>query len=265
MLKYLNQFIFILLLLANFSNGFASSSTYHLPKKYPAYIQNKKWRTVVTLGAGVATTKSVGTSQNFPIRDPMTDEFYSYTANQPAQSSRELEAFVGAQWQLNAKWQLQQGLAYLAPSSFSAAGTLLQGADLISADTYNYSYKIIVRDILYETKLFYTIGKRFHPYAELGLGTSLNTSYNFQTTVPPTITFTREYKCNTYVFFSYAVGGGLAVDLNDNMRLGVGYRFVDFGKSQFGKVTVNTSDVPGTITQSHLYNNQAFTQLSWLF
>jgi opacity protein-like surface antigen len=219
----------------------------------------KTWRSVVTLGVGSATSSSVGQSQSFPIVNPVTDEFYLYSAYRPNQTSVFVDAFAGAEWNLNANWLVQGGLSYTGASAFSAKGTFLQGADAQSADTYNYSYNILERQLLVQSKLLYTFMQRYHPYVVAGVGSAFNRAYNFDTSVPSTIAFTREYNDSTTISLAYLVGLGIDVDLTNNWRLGIGYRFADLGSTSFGGTNVS-----GTISQTHSYNNIGLLEVSWL-
>jgi opacity protein-like surface antigen len=224
----------------------------------------KTWRPIATVGVGSATSSSVGQSQSFPIVNPATDEFYFYSAYRPNQTSVFVDAFLGAEWRLNEKWLVQGGLSYTGASAFSAKGTFLQGADLQSADTYNYSYNILERQLLVQSKLLYTFMQRYHPYGVVGIGSAFNRAYNFQTSVPSTITFTREYNDSTTISLAYLVGLGIDVDITNNWRLGIGYRFADLGSTSFGGTSIGGTNVSGTISQTHSYNNIGLLEVSWL-
>jgi len=61
------------------------------------------------------------------------------------------------------------------------------------------------------------------------------------------------------------VGTGVDVDIIDHLRLGLGYRFTDFGAADLGNASYNGAPVSGTLTQSNLYANEFLAQLTWLF
>lgn len=100
---------------------------------------------MVSLGGGVAISSDVGKSQTFPIVNPITDEFYFYTANRPTQTVGAFDGFLGAEWTFHPNWALQMGLGYNQAWNFRAKGSLLQGADVQSADQYSYQYDILTR------------------------------------------------------------------------------------------------------------------------
>ena len=37
------------------------------------------WKPVIGIGGGVSVTTNLGRGQHFPIQDPVTDEFYTYS------------------------------------------------------------------------------------------------------------------------------------------------------------------------------------------
>lgn len=178
-------------------------------------------------------SSDLGESQNFPIINPVTDEFYNYSANNANQSSWLFDGFIGAEWTLWPNWLVQGGLGYNQATPFKARGILVQGADSISANTYSYQYGVLARQLLIEGKLLYTVKDYFHPYVLLGLGASFNRAYHYSTSVPPFLTFTRQYASHTETSFSYALGFGIDTEIVNNVRVGVGYRFVDLGQISF--------------------------------
>lgn len=220
------------------------------------------WHPIIAIGAGTSTSTSVGKSQNFPIQNPSTDQFYNYSANQPTQTSSLFDGFLGAEFNLRPNWALQVGVDYNQASPYSAKGTLLQGADIESADSYTYHYGVLTKQLLIEGKLLYTVKERYHPYVLGGLGAAFNKAYNYYTNVPPFLTFTRMYQDNTVTAFSYAIGFGIDVDLTSHFRVGAGYRFADLGQVKLGNAMIDTTNVNGTLSQTHLYTNEILAQFT---
>lgn len=227
----------------------------------PAYA----WQPVVTIGAGGAIFSDVGSSQTVPIQNPDTDQFYDYSAHSETQTSGLLDIFLGAQWNVQPQWALQTGIDYAQTVSIAASGTLVQGADAQSADTYGYSYNILTRQLLLEGKLLYTLDARYHPYILAGMGAAFNDASGYDTTIPPFLTFTREYADHTTTSFSYALGMGMDVDLAPQLRIGVGYRFADLGQVGLGSANIDSVPVSGTLSQLHLYVNEVLLQITGFF
>lgn len=220
------------------------------------------WHAVASFGGGVAISSNIGKSQTFPIVNPITDEFYVYTASHPTQTVGAFDGFLGAEWTFHPDWALQMGLGYNQAWNFHAEGSLLQGADTQSADQYSYHYDILTRQLLAEGKLLYQFKEIYHPYVLLGLGAAFNKASGYSTNVPPFLTFTRQYQNNTQTSFAYNVGMGVDVDIQEHLRLGVGYRFADFGQAKLGQGIIDTTNVSGTLSQTHLYASEILAQFT---
>lgn len=222
------------------------------------------WRTVASIGGGTSSSYNLGRSQTFPILNPITDSFYSYSPQEKTQTQGLFEAFVGAEHPFYSNWQVQAGLAYDQTGSYQIKGTLTQGADMLSSDQYNYQFKVRTRQILAQAKFMYPYRDKWHPYFLVGLGAAINTTSHFSTSVPPFITFTREYSSNTSSTFAYRLGLGVDVDIRTNFRLGVAYRFADLGNSILGSANIDGIPVRGTLSQSNVYSNEVLFQLSYI-
>lgn len=222
------------------------------------------WRSVAGFEYGVVISSNAGKSKTFPALTS-TDEFYEYSPNHQSQTRSMWGGYLGIEWCGMPEWNLQFDVNYSQSAPFTVNGTLTQGLDVQSQDTFTYKHKITIRQLLVEAKLSYVICDLFRPYFLFGLGSSFNKSYAFSTTVPPLLTLTRLYKNNTTAGFTYAVGAGLDFELADCLYLGVGYRFNDFGKASLGSATIDGLPVSGTLSQSHFYANQFLAQLTYLF
>jgi opacity protein-like surface antigen len=220
---------------------------------------------VSVAGGAFFTIGNAGDSQYFGIVDPDTDQFYQYQAANPENPQYLFGLFVGNRFVFNNLWALQAGLDYTQSGTFQAAGNLTQGADTLSEDTYQYHYNIITRQLLAEAKVLYQFKQntRVHPYFLFGMGASFNNASDFATTIPYSLTFTRQYQNHSTVSFSYSLGLGVDVDLTYNLSLGLGYRFADLGNVSLGTASINGTDVGGTIHQDHLYANEMVAQLSY--
>lgn len=229
----------------------------------PAYA-NPTWRPVVTLGTGFAASSNIGSSQSFPILNPVTDQFYNYSANHTTQTFGLMDGFLGVEKNLQPQWLLQAGIDYHQLAPFYATGNLTQGADTLSANSYTYYYGVLARQLLVEGKLLYNFKEVYHPYMMAGVGASYNKAYNYYTSIPLFLTFTRMYSNNSVTSFSYAFGLGVDMDISERIRLGIGYRFADFGRVSLGNATIDSTNVAGTLSQSHLYTNEAVAQLTFI-
>lgn len=222
------------------------------------------WQPVIAVGLGTATAYDVGQDQDFPIQNPATDEFYNYDGTSTTQTSFLSDVFIGVEKSLSPKWALQLGLDYNQTSPFSAQGTLLQGVDTASADSYTYNYEILTKQLSLEGKLLYTFKTIYHPYALVGLGAAFNRAQNYSTNVSPFLAFTRTYANNTTTSFSPTIGVGFDADVTSTIRAGIGYRFTDLGKVSLGDSTIDGTPASGTLSQSHLYSSEVLAQITWM-
>jgi opacity protein-like surface antigen len=222
------------------------------------------WRPVLTIGGGTAFVSNIGQGQTFPIVDPETDQYYIYSPHNSSQNAGLINAFVGVETIVYPQWLLQTGLDYSQATSFYTSGTLTQGVDVQSQDSYNYHYNLVTRQLLFAGKLLYTYAERYHAYVFAGLGAAFNQASNYSTNVPAFLTFTRVYQANDTTSFSYAAGFGIDVDLTAHLRFGIGYRYTDLGKLSLGNATINTINVSGSLSQSNLYASQLLAQISLL-
>lgn len=217
------------------------------------------WHGVVSLGGGGAFFSPIG-SKTFPIIDPITDQFFIYESNS-SYSRGFFDFFAGVEWAFCPPGLMQLGLAYDHIANFHVTGTLTQGADLFSLDNFNYQYHALSRQLLAEGKLLYNY-RKLYPYVLVGLGASFNHAKNFETNVPPTLTFTRQYADRHTTSFSYDLGLGIDFDLTTCLRLGVGYRFAYLGRMSLGSATIDTTPVWGTLSQKHTHSNEILAQIT---
>ncbi len=223
----------------------------------------RAWHPVVSMGGGLAFS-SVGDANYLPVQSNTVDQFYNYTPSRVTKTSGLANIFVGAEWRLRQQWLMQAGFEFN-QTALNTNGTLVQGADVPSQDTYRYQYGILSKQFLAEAKLLYSFRDTYHPYVLAGAGVGVNRSYNFSTNVPPFLAFTRMYGGYTKTSFSYAVGLGVDTNLAPELRFGVGYRFADLGKVNLGNATIDTTSVPNSVSQTHSYTNEVLAQLTFLF
>lgn len=226
-------------------------------------IQNH-WHAVIGLGGGVINTTNLGKNQYFPILDPVTDQFFEYVPQDKSQTKKNFEAYLGVERSISSTWMIQSGIAYTQSGSFDLKGNLVQGVDVQSSDQFDYQYKMRTQQILAQGKLMYSKLHKFYPYALLGLGVSFNSATNFSTSVPPLITFTREYQNNTSSAFAYRIGAGVDMDITQHIRIGASYRFANLGLIKLGSATINGISVSGQLSQSNLYVNEGLIQLTYV-
>lgn len=228
---------------------------------YSAWIPPRSWHPIIAVTGSALTTTDQNDTTTFPIVDPIVDSFYIYEPNDTTNSLVIAEVFLGVEWCFQ-NLGFQVGLAYNQSRAFSYEGTLTQGADVQSQDVFTYEYDLRLRQALVEGKLLFYMNKFYHPYLLAGIGAAFNSASGFTTNVPPFLTFTRSYSHNTVTSFSYVLGFGIDIDLDQVFRVGVGYRFADYGKAELGDAVIDDTAVSGTLSMPHLYTNQLFAQIT---
>jgi opacity protein-like surface antigen len=222
------------------------------------------WNYFISLGGGVAVTSEIGDSKSFAAAPPGSDEYYIYTAYKPTQSSFLGDAFLGVEGRLNPYWLMQVGFDFNQISPYTAKGSLVQGVDQASQDIYSYRYSVMARQFLLASKVLFTLENIVHPYVFAGVGGSMNRAYNYSTSALPFSVLTRLYSNRNTSSFSYSLGAGIDLDVTNRLRVGIGYRFASYGAVNLGQANIGAVQVPGVLSQDHLYTNQLFAQITWL-
>ena len=226
---------------------------------------SKNWHPVIGIGGGDTSTTNLGTSKYFPAQNPLTDEYYAYSPQNKAQSQGMFEVFVGAEHKIFTQELLQLGLAYEQTGTFNPKGSFVQGTDPQSISQYNYNFQVVTRQLLGQAKFMYQYHTKYYPYLLVGLGGSFNSSSDYNTNVPASLSYTRYYTNNISTTFAYRFGAGVDIDISTHMRLGVAYRFANLGGfNNDGASFINNVPMPSTLSQSSLYANEALVQLTYI-
>jgi opacity protein-like surface antigen len=232
-----------------------------LPLKAMALTVGKyQLRPLLTITGGYSMMTELHQDQEYLFPDGSAFNLYSSSAVHEGSAG----AFMGAEYQLQPEFAIQMGLGYYQPSPFVIHGHENQGISG-SPDTFNYynfQYKINLRQLLLETKLLYSWRTIFHPFISLGLGSSFNNAYNYQINYPSFLTFSPEFYNNTQNHFSYRLGLGIDIDATENLRIGIGYSYADFGIADLGAGHIGSAKIAGTLRQTHLNVNAIFAQLT---
>jgi opacity protein-like surface antigen len=216
--------------------------------------------TVVTVSAGAQISSNLGLSQSFFA----LGNNYAYQAHHNAQSRALLGAFIGQEYQHSPRLAVQFGLGYYQPfSAYAVRGGLVQGP--LAPAQMNYSYNVVTRQLLLESKLLTIWRQRYYPYVSLGLGEAFNNVYGYQISNPAYVAVTPFYAAKRNRSFAYRLGFGMDMELIPHLRLGLGYRFADLGRVNLGSAFINSTPINAILKQSHLYTNELLGQLSYLF
>jgi opacity protein-like surface antigen len=215
----------------------------------------------LSVTGGYSVVQSPSSNQQFVFSD---NSFYTLRTNSSVYHEGISGLFVGAEWRYRPEYSMQLGVSYYQPSTFTVNGTDTQGIINSPAtfDTYAYQYTLNMRQLLLEGKWLYNWKELFHPYITLGLGGAYNTAYQYGINNPVFLAFAPQFANNSTASFSYRVGLGLDVTATDNLRVGIGYRYADFGKAQLGNGAIDTIATPGSLQQTHIYVNEVVAELT---
>ncbi len=217
---------------------------------------------VITLSLGV---DSASFTQNNPTINFPSSIFNTYVSTNSSDGKFLGGLFLGAEFNVkqNVFWQL--GVSYYQNYAFQPSGDIYQFGSS-AMDNSAYQYSLTSRRVLGETKLLCTVKSIFHPYVDVGLGEAFNTSSSYAeypyyfsggaAVVPMSPPFANKTVDN----FTYMAGLGVDIDASKHMRIGLGYRYVDLGKSSLGTTPIEVGTT--TLQNSALTSNEFLLQIS---
>lgn len=176
-----------------------------------------------------------------------------------------LALLIGAEFPLQNEWKWQPILEYRLPTSYTVGGELDRQATRAHYPTA-YRYDITTSQLMLETKCLRLVSERYYPYALFGLGSSFNQLSHFeQTSRPGDPPADISFSSNSQISLTYVLGVGVDIALlKDRLRLGLGYRFADFGSVKSGAFHYNypPNNTFKPLGQNHLLNQEFLLQLT---
>ena len=233
------------------------------------------FRPVVSLFGGVAGLSS-NNSQTFHGTD---DEIfvYNYNGQDTSTTTGFVGVFFGAEHQLSYPGLfIDAGLEYDYFGHGKASGMNSVGIEPGTSTLYQYNYNIQSQQVLAVAKLFATANLSalpshpFYPYVSVGLGAAFNDASQFNTSTEETgsVNLTPTFKSRSTTDFSYTLGLGVDTNVNQHVRVGVGYRFSDFGNASLsnGAIVFNQYRYPTSFSLSvpNTYANQFIAQITYV-
>lgn len=214
---------------------------------------------IFTFTAG-ASISPLGQSQSFT---PLDLCHYHYKPQNSNTTHMLWGGFVGSEVKRSTMWRFIAGLGYYQPISLSTQGTLTQGADAASDDTYHYRYQTQSQQLLAEGKLYWIAKNNMQPFMMLGIGGAFNKTSDYQTSVPPFLEFTPVFSNHSQTHFTYAFGPGMDISVSKSFKIGMSYRFTDLGSANTGRARIDNIPISSALKQSHLYANQILAQFTY--
>lgn len=219
-----------------------------------------QWVPVITATAGPDFVNP-GKSQTLTLLPPFQNH---YTKDNASQTVTDVGGFVGVERVLTEKLSAQLGVSGYWDSQMTIKGDVWQFA-LPEFDDLSYTYRIHHARVMAATKLITTLSQYsfLHPYVSGEIGVAFNQASGYQETplevgAIPTPPFSNHSQTS----FTWGVGAGVDYNLNQQVRLGVGYQFADLGGASLGQTTAQTTTQ--SLSLSHLYANQLRFQVTIL-
>lgn len=229
------------------------------------------FRPVFSLQGGYASMNAGGKNQSFGGSDT---DIFTYRSSSKTKSTGFIGLFVGGErvlpWLSHPDLSLQAGVDYNSFGNVNIKGVNTVGIEPGTATDYNYRYSFQTQQVLGLVKLLATTYERFHVYGEVGLGAAINQLNHYTATTAQTgnINITPQFSNRSQTQFSYTLGLGVEADITKNVRVGVGYRYSNFGTPSLGNGMVNFGNyhaaVPFNIGNSNSYSNQFIARISYL-
>lgn len=205
---------------------------------------------VITLSGGEAFSYDVGHSKD--IYNPDTGTTATFSANHRNEDRAVFGGFIGSEMLVRPDLHIQLGLGYYQPFTFDPSGNISPGVN-------GYSYRLDIHQALVESKFLYNCSGRWHPYLSGALGASFNNFASYSDNLG-----VYEFNDHTETALTWYVGAGVDYDLLPHWRVGLNYRYTDFGvsNSQFG--TAGATTLGNDLSQKHLYAHELLVQLSYM-
>ncbi len=193
----------------------------------------------VSISIGPSWT-TPGSTQRIALQP---DVINTYVSQNPSNTNVLVngEIFLGVQSSFFQQIQSQFGLAFYASSPAKLTGYIQVDGDP-NFQNYADQYKINHENIALKSKWIFENSVHINPYLTGSLGVGFNRSYGYSITplifpavpMPP-------FKANTQVTLSYSAGAGFQRDLNQHVKVAVGYQFVSWGSSHLAPASGQTS------------------------
>jgi len=218
------------------------------------------FRSIGTISIGSSISSDAGQDDSFTALGVS----YLYSPHRANRPQGLYGLYFGREFNINSKLILQCGLGYYQSASYKARGIVTQGPSLFAAPPSQYTYTFISRRAVVEGKLLESFTQFVHPYVSFGMGAAFNTGYDYQV-FNPLGTTSPIFAGSATAGFTYEAGVGLEVDVQKDIRLGAGYRFVNLGEADLGRGAIAGVSIPNTLEQTHLFANEFMAQLSYIF
>lgn len=201
-----------------------------------------------------------------------SSDLFVYANRGNATNTGFVGAFAGVElpWVTHPGVMVQTGVEYDYFGSADTHGINTVGIEPQLNTTYAYQYRVQTQQVLGILKLLTTVYGRFYPYGEVGLGAAFNQAdrYRAYTNETGSLNLTPYFNSKTNSQFSYSLGLGIDAQVQEHIRVGLGYRYSYFGTPSLGSGAVIYNNysypVPFTLNKSNAYANQLLARISYI-
>lgn len=214
---------------------------------------------VVTIGAGPIWANPGETQILFLA--PNIEK--AYIPDNSSQVLAEGELFFGLVRSLSPSFQGQLGLAVAATNNAVLTGVIWDDA-FYMFDNYLYQYKLNHTHIALKGKLLANQTYFVTPWISASLGVAFNQAQDYfdTPTIPEAVT-NPAFDYNIKTAFTYTLGAGIQKNLTNQIQVGIGYEFSDWGSSQLGVAPSQTLN--SGLRLGHFYTSGVTINASYLF
>ena len=130
-------------------------------------------------------------------------------------------------------------------------------------NNHSYRYKVRNTRVGIKGRALLDKGQKVVPYVSGSVNIGFNRSHEF--TNNPLIfqaLANENFASNTKTSFSYTLGAGVQTPLNNYWHAGIGYEFLDFGKSRLNRAPGQTMN--SGLRLNNLYTNSVLINLTYV-
>lgn len=158
------------------------------------------------------------------------------------------------------RWQT--GAAYYSSDNVKIPGVVEVFSDPALTDL-NYEYKIKNQRIVWENKGLINLTHGSYFYLLSGIGGAYNKAYDYHETQRSSqAAINKPFNSHSQWKFMYELGFGLETDVTQQIRLGLGYQYVNLNKI---KLEPQTGQLTNQSIQYRYYANEFIANISYLF
>lgn len=227
---------------------------------YAGMMQEKtpSWQWVGQLSVGAAWSKA-GKTQTFYL-NPTIEK--SYRASEQSKSMPSGALFIGSKKTISSQIAGQLGLVLATTGNARVDGIIWDDADP-QFNNHSYRYKVRNTRIGIKGRALMYMGHRFNPYVSGSINIGFNSAHEFTNT--PLIFQAlpnNNFASHTKTAFSYTFGAGVDKQLSNHWYAGIGYEFLDFGKSRLDRAPGQTMN--SGLSMNHLYTHGILINIGYL-